>query len=50
MVEPVFAPNSRRVFFNSDRHGKLAIYSMQVEKLVEETEDAEAQAPLPAKK
>ena len=41
MVAPVFAPNSRRIFFNSDRHGKPAIYSMQVDKLVEETEDDE---------
>jgi oligogalacturonide lyase len=40
MVCPVFSPNSQRVFFMSDRHGKTAIYSMAVEKLVEETETA----------
>jgi oligogalacturonide lyase len=40
MVCPVFAPNSQRVFFVSDRHGKPAIYSIAVEKLVEETETA----------
>ncbi len=38
MVAPVFSPNSQRVFFGSDRHGKRAIYSIAVEKLVEETE------------
>ena len=38
MVCPVFSPNSQRVFFGSDRHGKPAIYSIAVEKLVEETE------------
>ncbi len=38
MVAPIFAPNSQRVFFNSDQHGKPAIYSMAIEKLVEETE------------
>jgi len=38
MVCPVFSPNSQRVFFMSDRHGKQAIYSLAVEKLVEETE------------
>jgi oligogalacturonide lyase len=40
MVMPVFSPNSQRVFFVSDRHGKPAIYSIAVEKLVEETETA----------
>lgn len=38
LVRPVFAPDSRRVYFQSDRHGKLAIYSINVEKLVSETE------------
>ena len=37
-VAPRFAPDSQRVFFQSDRHGKPAIYSMHVEKLVEKTE------------
>jgi oligogalacturonide lyase len=40
MVAPVFSPNSQRVFFGSDRHGKPAIYSIAVDKLVEETETA----------
>lgn len=38
MVAPIFSPNSQRVFFHSDRHGKMAIYSVRVERLVEETE------------
>jgi oligogalacturonide lyase len=37
-VAPVFSPNSQRVYYGSDEHGKMAIYSMAVEKLVEETE------------
>ncbi len=40
IVAPIFSPNSQRIFFQSDRHGKRAIYSMQVERLVEETEEA----------
>lgn len=39
MVAPVFAPNSQHVYFGSDQHGKPAIYSMAVEKLVSETAD-----------
>jgi oligogalacturonide lyase len=38
MVAPVFSSNSQRVYFSSDQHGKRAIYTMSVEKLVEETE------------
>ena len=37
-VAPVFSPDSQRVFFVSDRDGKPAIYSMNVEKLVSETD------------
>lgn len=40
MAQPVFAPDSQSVFFNSDRHGKSAIYRVHVEKFVEETEPA----------
>ena len=36
-VEPRFSPDSRRVYFTSDRHGKPAIYYVAVEKFVEET-------------
>ena len=37
-VAPVFSPDSQRIYFQSDRHGKPAIYCMHVEKLVEKTE------------
>jgi oligogalacturonide lyase len=37
-VSPIFSPDSQRVYFQSDRHGKPAVYSMHVEKLVEKTE------------
>jgi len=37
-VAPIFSPDSQTVLFESDRHGKPAIYSVHVEKLVEETE------------
>ncbi|MCZ2080006.1 MAG: PD40 domain-containing protein [Bryobacteraceae bacterium] len=35
---PIFSPNSRQVLFESDRHGKPALYTVNVEKLVESTE------------
>jgi oligogalacturonide lyase len=38
LVRPVFSPNSRRVYFASDRHGKSALYVVNVELLVEPTE------------
>lgn len=37
-VMPVFSPNSQRVFFETDRDGRHCLYSMVVDKLVEETE------------
>ena len=40
-VSPIFSPNSQRVFFQSDRDGKMAIYSMVVDRLVESTETEE---------
>ncbi len=36
-VCPVFSPNSQNVYFQSDRHGKPAIYRIHLDKLVEET-------------
>ena len=42
-VSPVFAPDSQKVFFQSDRHGKPALYSMVVDRLVEKTEEEEAE-------
>ena len=40
-VAPLFSPDSQRIYFQSDRHGKPAIYSVHVEKLVEKTDAAE---------
>ena len=37
-VAPVFEPDSQRIFFQSDRDGKSAIYDMHVDKLVEKTD------------
>jgi oligogalacturonide lyase len=39
LVAPMFSPDSQRVYFQSDRHGKPAIYCMRIEKFVEMTED-----------
>lgn len=39
LVAPLFDPTSQRIYFNSDRHGKPAIYSMVVERLVEKAEE-----------
>jgi hypothetical protein len=36
-VQPVFSPDSRRVYFQSDHQGKSAVYSVNVELLVEPT-------------
>ncbi len=38
IVAPIFSPDSQRIYFQSDRHGKPAIYSMVVDRLVEKTE------------
>jgi len=35
MVAPMFSPDAQRIFFQSDRHGKPALYSMHVDRLVE---------------
>jgi|HigsolmetaAR202D_1030399.scaffolds.fasta_scaffold13011_2 Periplasmic component of the Tol biopolymer transport system len=37
-VMPVFDPSSERVYFQSDRDGKPAIYAIDVDRLVEKTE------------
>ena len=42
IVSPIFAPNSQRIFFGSDLHGKPAIYTMSVERFVEETDGGRA--------
>ncbi len=38
LVNPVFAPSSQRIYFQSDQDGKMAIYTMAVDRLVEKTE------------
>jgi oligogalacturonide lyase len=35
---PIFSPDSQRIYFQSDREGKPALYCVHVEKLVEKTE------------
>ncbi len=37
-ASPIFTPNSQKIIFQSDRHGKPALYMMNVEKLIEKTE------------
>jgi len=39
LANPTFAPNSQRIFFQTDRHGKMVIYSMAVDRLVDPTEE-----------
>ncbi|HEU0121329.1 MAG TPA: hypothetical protein VFQ91_12445 [Bryobacteraceae bacterium] len=39
LTRAVFAANSSRIAFQTDRHGKMTIYAMAVDRLVEETED-----------
>jgi len=41
-VCPIFSPDSQRLYFQSDRDGKPAIYGMHLDKLVENTEPAPA--------
>jgi oligogalacturonide lyase len=40
-VTSFFSPNSQRVIFQSDRDGKMALYSIAVDRLVEATETEE---------
>ncbi len=37
-VGPLFSADSQKVYFQSDRHGKPAIYTIRVDRLVEKTE------------
>ena len=37
-VAPIFSPDSQRIYFQSDRDGKRAIYMVRVDKFVEKTE------------
>jgi oligogalacturonide lyase len=36
---PTFSSNSQRIFFQTDRHGKMVIYSMAVDRLVDPTDE-----------
>lgn len=38
-VSPLFSPDAQRIYFQSDRHGKPALYALHVERLVERIED-----------
>ncbi len=40
-VTPVFSPDNRRLYFQSDREGKSALYSMNVEAIVEPSSRSE---------
>ena len=42
LVTSFFSPNSQRVIFQSDRDGKMALYSITVDRLVEATESDES--------
>ena len=37
-VSPMFSPDAQRIYFQSDRHGRPALYSLHVERLVEKIE------------
>jgi oligogalacturonide lyase len=37
-VAPTFSADSQKVYFQSDRHGKPALYSIRVDRLIEKTE------------
>jgi len=39
MVDPMFAPDAQRIYFQSDRHGKPALYGLHVERLVEKIDE-----------
>jgi oligogalacturonide lyase len=41
IVAPVFSPDSQRIYFQTDRDGKRAIYMVRVEKFVEKTDETE---------
>lgn len=43
IVAPIFSPTSQRIYFESDRHGKSAIYSVVLDKFLEKTEEEEKQ-------
>ncbi|MBK9169498.1 MAG: PD40 domain-containing protein [Bryobacterales bacterium] len=44
-VAPIFSPDSQFIFFQSDVHGKPAIYRMNVDRLVEQTAEEDGPEP-----
>ena len=40
VAAPFFAPNSQRLFYQSDRDGKMVLYMVATDRLLEKTEDA----------
>jgi oligogalacturonide lyase len=44
-VRPTFSADSRRIYFQSDRDGKPALYRMNVERLVEPTDSSASGSP-----
>jgi len=44
-VRPTFSADSRRIYFQSDREGKPALYRMNVERLVEPTDSSASDNP-----
>jgi oligogalacturonide lyase len=42
-VAPIFSPTSQRIYFESDRHGKSAIYSVVLDKFLEKTDEDDKQ-------
>jgi oligogalacturonide lyase len=44
MTAPRFSPDTQRVYFESDRDGKPALYSLHMERFLEKTEPETAQA------
>lgn len=49
-VTPVFSPDNRQIFFESDKHGKPALYRVRVEKFVEPVEEEEEETPKPKRR
>jgi oligogalacturonide lyase len=45
-VSPVFTPDSQQVYFQTDRLGKPVLFMMNIERLVEKTEEEEKDNPL----
>ncbi|MEO7650922.1 MAG: oligogalacturonate lyase family protein [Bryobacteraceae bacterium] len=40
MAIPVFSPDSQKIYFQSDKHGKPALYRVHIERFVEKTDES----------